>query len=346
MTSTADSSLSTANVSADPTKSSFASVATVNPITNTAVNSEMAAALQTGLKNGTGNPSGQANGADNLTTTTTTAKGSISAMVTALGGQIQQVTLPTQANAGTAKVLTQMGANPQVNSAKTQPAQSPVPIAQKADNATNNFTGQNSKEEDNSAELAEHTDSTELVIPEKAVVTTDISFAGVLNQQSVKTSQEPIATEAVETTATPNQDPNNVLGQVIQQAQLLNHSQSSQMVIKLQPEHLGEMTLKIVVNSAGGVTASFHSDNPDVRSVLQSSMTQLRQELSTQGLKVAEVGVYASLDQFNPKQQQANQQQNQTRRYNSNRGNVAASEVIEEFGSNNSFRDSGVDYRI
>ena len=67
------------------------------------------------------------------------------------------------------------------------------------------------------------------------------------------------------------------------------------MVIRLHPEHLGELTLRVSVGSNGAVQASFHSDNAQVRNVIENSLVQLRQELNNQGLKVDRVGVYAGL---------------------------------------------------
>ena len=67
------------------------------------------------------------------------------------------------------------------------------------------------------------------------------------------------------------------------------------MIIRLKPEHLGELTLRVAVGSDGAVQASFHSDNAHVRSVIENSLVQLRQELNTQGIKVDRVGVYTGL---------------------------------------------------
>ena len=67
------------------------------------------------------------------------------------------------------------------------------------------------------------------------------------------------------------------------------------MVIKLNPEHLGELTLKVSVSQSGAVNASFHSENAQVRTIIENSLVQLRQELNNQGIKVDGVEVYAGL---------------------------------------------------
>ena len=96
----------------------------------------------------------------------------------------------------------------------------------------------------------------------------------------------------------------------------------TQMVIRLKPEHLGDLTLRVAVGSDGAVQASFHSDNAHVRSVIEHSLVQLRQELSNQGIKVDRVGVYTGLADGQMPQgqgqdawQQGSQSRGETRNY-------------------------------
>lgn len=83
--------------------------------------------------------------------------------------------------------------------------------------------------------------------------------------------------------------------QIVDQVRLIQRGQDSTMVIKLNPEHLGELTLRVSVTGNGAVHASFHSDNATVRGIIENTMVQLKQELQAQGLKVENVGVYAGL---------------------------------------------------
>ncbi|SFT71151.1 flagellar hook-length control protein FliK [Selenomonas sp. GACV-9] len=95
--------------------------------------------------------------------------------------------------------------------------------------------------------------------------------------------------------------------QIIDQARLIRRAEDTQMVIKLHPEHLGELTLKVSVTQNGSVNASFHSDNAQVRAVIENSLVQLRQELNNQGLKVDSVEVYAGLADGQLPQEQGQQ---------------------------------------
>ena len=86
-----------------------------------------------------------------------------------------------------------------------------------------------------------------------------------------------------------------VAKQIVEQARLLRLPEETQMVIRLKPEHLGELTLKVSVAASGAVNAAFHTDNASVRAIIETSMIQLKHELQVQGLKVDNVGVYAGL---------------------------------------------------
>lgn len=86
-----------------------------------------------------------------------------------------------------------------------------------------------------------------------------------------------------------------VARQIVEQARLLRMPEQTEMVIRLKPEHLGELTLKVSVAAGGAVNATFHTDNASVRAIIETSMIQLKHELQAQGLKVDNVGVYAGL---------------------------------------------------
>ena len=83
--------------------------------------------------------------------------------------------------------------------------------------------------------------------------------------------------------------------QIVEQARLIRANESTEMIIKLNPAHLGDLTLKVSVNTNSGVTAVFHSDNSQVRGLLETSMLQLKQELNEQGIKVDSIEVSAGL---------------------------------------------------
>lgn len=112
-------------------------------------------------------------------------------------------------------------------------------------------------------------------------------------------------------TATEKMD---IPNQIIKQTKVIKGIEDTQMVIKLKPEHLGELTLKFVLDK-GAVSASFHSDNQQVRNIIESSLVQLKQELADQGIKISHMGVYAGLGDLlsNGQQEQRQSQQAKTK---------------------------------
>ncbi|WP_295156982.1 flagellar hook-length control protein FliK [Selenomonas sp. AE3005] len=160
----------------------------------------------------------------------------------------------------------------------------------------------------------------------------------------------------VQQTSAP-QDDFNVPRQIIDQARLLRRGADTQMVIKLNPEHLGELTLKVTVSANGAVNASFHSDNAQVRAIIENTLVQLKQELNNQGLKVDNVDVYAGLSDGQLPQGEGQQawQQNQGQ-HGTGTGNVASIGGVEEYGEDTAVTAAaaaesqvaaeGVDYRI
>ena len=153
------------------------------------------------------------------------------------------------------------------------------------------------------------------------------------------------------------QDDFNVPRQIIDQARLLRRGADTQMVIKLNPEHLGELTLKVSVSANGAVNASFHSDNAQVRAIIENTLVQLKQELNNQGLKVDNVDVYAGLGDGQLPQGEGQQAWQQNQGHGSSAaGNAANIGGVEEYGEETAATVAaaaesqetaeGVDYRI
>ena len=171
-----------------------------------------------------------------------------------------------------------------------------------------------------------------------------LSFSQTLDATSGATSTAP--------QAMPQTD-YEIPKQIVDQARLIQRGQDTEMVIHLKPDHLGDLTLRVSVGTDGAVNASFHSSNAEVRTIIENSLVQLKQELNNQGIKVDNVGVYAGLaDGGLPQgqdQQQAFQQGSQQHR--STRESAAAFEDGQELAAalaaqeGNAATD-GVDYRI
>ena len=183
---------------------------------------------------------------------------------------------------------------------ETQPAPSPLDVlAQRT-------MRHDAMQRDMSGESAEQNrQPMQSGIPQPAPTHENVSFETTVRTAetpvqpaSVQTGTHPIQTEQAAPAAEVPQRPQTdyeIPRQIVEQARLLRTLNDTQMIIRLKPEHLGELTLRVAVGSDGAVQASFHSDNAHVRSVIENSLVQLRQELNTQGIKVDRVGVYTGL---------------------------------------------------
>ena len=198
-------------------------------------------------------------------------------------------------------------------------------------------------------------------LPEEAALdkapaqqTTDASAmgaTGVMTFSQTLAQAEP-AVAAAAPQAMPQTD-YEVPRQIVDQARLIQRGQDTEMVIHLKPEHLGDLTLRVSVDTDGAVNASFHSNNAEVRTIIENTLVQLRQELNNQGLKVDNVGVYAGLADGGLPQDQGQQQafQQGSQRQHTTRESAAAFEDGQELAAalaaqEGSIATDGVDYRI
>ena len=184
---------------------------------------------------------------------------------------------------------------------ETQPAPSPLDVlAQRTmrhDAMQRDMSGESAEQNQQPMQSA--------IPPQSAPTHENVSFETTVRtaetpvqSASVQTGTPPIQTEQAAPAAEVPQRPQTdyeIPRQIVEQARLLRTLNDTQMIIRLKPEHLGELTLRVAVGSDGAVQASFHSDNAHVRSVIENSLVQLRQELNTQGIKVDRVGVYTGL---------------------------------------------------
>lgn len=122
----------------------------------------------------------------------------------------------------------------------------------------------------------------------------DISSVAGANFQQFNMVNEAENTQQVQQPQQANTD-YNIPKQIVEQARLIKAGENTEMVMKLNPEHLGQLSLKVSINGNGGVTATFHSDSATVRGIIETSMIQLKNELAEQGLKVDRIEVSAQL---------------------------------------------------
>ncbi len=81
--------------------------------------------------------------------------------------------------------------------------------------------------------------------------------------------------------------------QLVQKLEVVQHLERSEMKIQLKPEHLGEVTITLVKEN-DQVRARLVAESLQVKEALQSGLSQLRERLESQNVKVVEFHVEVS----------------------------------------------------
>lgn len=183
------------------------------------------------------------------------------------------------------------------------------------------------------------------VKPESTMV--NMPFQVILDNQSGVKHSDAIVNQPQQHQQTAVADKYDIASQIVDQAKLILRPQNTEMIIKLKPEHLGELTFKVAVEQ-GTVSATFHSNNPEVRNIIEASLPQLKHELNNQGIKLDNVGVFAGMDQFLSGDHRGGQHHQQTEIPVSRKPEADFSEAVNEalHQAKQGANDSGVDYRI
>jgi flagellar hook-length control protein FliK len=179
----------------------------------------------------------------------------------------------------------------------------------------------------------------------------EVFAANLTATNDVPQTQSTNQTQAPDAPPLAPQEDFDVPAQIVKQARLIRAAENSEMVIKLNPEHLGELTLRVSVSSSGAVNASFHSDNAQVRTIIENSLVQLRQELNNAGLKVENVQVYAGLsDGGGLMNGQGGQAWQQNRRQSSSNRRINLNAIERDVDAtapvNENIASEGVDYSV
>jgi len=146
-----------------------------------------------------------------------------------------------------------------------------------------------------------------------------------------------------------HQQREQVFQQIIQKAHLLVAGEHAELNIQLKPDHLGKLTMQVVVEN-GLVTAKFAAESMQVKELIEANLGNLRQTLTNQGLKVDQITV--SVNQGGDQMLQwSKRQNNQPGKPGKNMLNRTETDYLEpletqEYGRGLGIGDSMVDYRI
>ncbi|MDF2845922.1 MAG: Flagellar hook-length control protein-like, C-terminal protein [Herbinix sp.] len=138
----------------------------------------------------------------------------------------------------------------------------------------------------------------------------------------------------------------DILNQVIKKADILVQGSHQEMVMKLEPESLGKLNLKIVVEN-GLITAKFVAESQQVKEVLESNFNQLKNALQEKGIAVQgfSVSVGQQGAEFNSGQR-FEQWKQKIKLSNKMSGEYMGLDEVDSISVNPySYHDGKVDYR-
>lgn len=129
----------------------------------------------------------------------------------------------------------------------------------------------------------------------------------------------------------PEVDTSDFMEQIVRKAELMVKQNSSQVKIELQPEFLGKLTIKVVMEE-GAVTAKFITDNHQVKQMLESNINLLKQSLEAQGMRVERTEVNVQLNNgglFDGSEGNRQWMWNQQNQHHDSGASLAETEVYE-----------------
>ncbi|MCM0760191.1 MULTISPECIES: flagellar hook-length control protein FliK [Sporomusa] len=347
---------------------SAAPEATVAPVTAPSINLQQQAAVSpesaqmgTLFAETANNPASQAQLPAELIPTATTAANTASLNTQQMQGNLPQ-SVPSAEDIATIGPQTVIAGQSQIPKAETgmrnerlveaeqQPAEAEVlpllPTDQQGKQASKGFSGEGQKHSS-----AENPLSQPKLAQDLSINTVEVNKTHTFTQglDTILTKTGTTAAAETKQPGVPFADVHQVAEQIVAQTRLIAKPQNTEMIIRLKPEHLGELTLKVAVEN-GVVNASFHSNNSEVRNIIEQSLPQLKLDLANNGLKVDNVSVSAGLDQFLPNHDQDRNSRQQFIKLTNKKDAEGFVEAIDgevaEGRIPGTGSQAGVDYRI
>ncbi len=113
--------------------------------------------------------------------------------------------------------------------------------------------------------------------------------------------EETASVESVKKAVTmPSAERTNIFNQVVESAKVVLQEGKSEMTLQLKPEHLGRLSVEIVTER-GIMMARFEAESQQVKEIIESNLSLLKDALESQGLNVQ--GFSVSVGQQNAQRQ-------------------------------------------
>lgn len=151
-------------------------------------------------------------------------------------------------------------------------------------------------------------------------------------QNLLKVTAE-VLTENSENVSYTSFDAANIMNQITEGIDVNVSAETSEINLRLHPESLGSVTVKVSSNNEGVLTATFTAQNESVKAVIEAQTIVLRETLESKGITVEAIEVAVQSHQFERNlsdSENGSRQQSETKKRGIRRINL--SDAAEEIG--------------
>ncbi|MDZ7262640.1 MAG: flagellar hook-length control protein FliK [candidate division KSB1 bacterium] len=94
-----------------------------------------------------------------------------------------------------------------------------------------------------------------------------------------------------------------MINQIVTRVIIMMGDERSEITMQLKPEQLGEIKIKLVVEDMG-IAAKLQVENPDIKTIIESQLPELKKALAEYGLRMEKFDVLVK-QEFSQRQHQA-----------------------------------------
>lgn len=127
----------------------------------------------------------------------------------------------------------------------------------------------------------------------KTVLKSDTDFLQItagLKQVSSQTGQTSVEKQL------PVANKDDILNQVYSKIKVLNGESTSELHVSLKPDQMGDVSIKLVMEK-GVINARITVENSNVKNIMETSMSQIKEHLKEQNVNVSHLSVYVGTGQ-------------------------------------------------
>ena len=136
-----------------------------------------------------------------------------------------------------------------------------------------------------------------------------------------------------------------VFEKIINAARLTRLGGTSEISLRLEPDHLGQMRVRLTLDENHALTARVQVETQEARSLIEGSLHRLKDSLAEQGLKVEKFSVDVRQD-GNQQQSQTFSETNAEGEWRSHGGLKPEGEGLAFAAANNDSKDTSADSKI